>query len=279
MFEPVEDAEYDAHLAGLNRSFANWGTRDRLHWVLRPFGGVPQDIFAMREGGGLVAGSIVSYRFVSLGGHATLVGIMTGSWTDLELRGRGTFSAMIEHSADLARDKGAVALLAFVTADNASRRRLEAAGSTMIPAWYLSVPASTSDEWSDVLDIDEALLSLDAARSGGDLVRFAYPSIDDLRGQLVNRSADVQVVASAAGEVAVVERAGGTLRVLASTDPYSRPWLPGTVDRFSFTTDAENARVARELGARVTDGFLTVLPLTTNWQCPSDWFVESGDRI
>jgi acyl dehydratase len=77
----------------------------------------------------------------------------------------------------------------------------------------------------------------------------------------------------------VVERAAGTLRVLTSTDPYCRPWLPGTVDRFSFTTDPENARVARELGARVTDGFLTVLALTTSWQCPPGWFVESGDRI
>ncbi len=279
MFDPVEDSEYDAHLAGLNRSFANWGTRDRLDWVLRPFGGQPHDMFAMREGSTLVAGSIVSYRFIESGGRRDLVGVMTGSWTDPELRGRGAFSAMIEHSAELARAKGAVALLAFVTADNASRRRLEAAGSTMIPAWYLSAPASTGEEWSDVPEVDDALRSLGAARSGGDLVRFAYPSIDDLRGQLVNRSAEVQVVASPAGEIAVVERAGATLRVLASTDPHCRPWLPGTVDRFSFTTDPEDAQVARELGARVTDGFLTVLALTTSWQCPPGWFVESGDRI
>lgn len=281
MFEPVEDSEYGDYLAGLNRSFARWGTRDRLDWVLRPFGDQAHDMFAMRGGDGLVAGSIVSYRFVGGDAEPELVGIMTGSWTDPALRGRGTFSAVIDHSAVLARRRGAVALLAFVTADNASRRRLEAAGSTMIPTWYISAPAPVGDEWRVVPDVDDALHLVDVARSesGGDHARFIYPSIHDFRWQLLDRSPDVRVVASSAGEIAVVEQSDGTLRVLASSDPTCRPWLPGTLDRFTFTADPDAARIARREGARVTDGFVTVLPLQDNWPCPATWFVESGDRI
>ncbi|MDI1289569.1 MAG: hypothetical protein PSX37_06415 [bacterium] len=281
MFEPVASHEYDAHLAGLNRSFTNWGTSDRLGWVLRPFGGQSHDIFAMREAGGLVAGSIVSYRLIESAGQPELVGVMTGSWTDPQLRGRGVFSAMIEHSADLARDRDAVALLAFVTADNGSRRRLEAAGSTMIPTWYMSAPAPAGDVWHEVLDVDDVLRHVDAARSAsrGHHVRFAYPSIADLHGQLVDRSPDTRVITSTAGEIAVVERVQGTLRVLATSDPSCEPWLPGTKDRFSFTADPDAAQMARLGGARVTDGFLTVLSLSHGWHCPQSWLVESGDRI
>lgn len=282
MFDPVAATDLDAHLAGLNRSFTDWGSRDRLDWVLRPFGGQPHDVFAMREEGDLVAGSIVSYRFIASGAQTDLVGIMTGSWTDPAMRGRGLFSGMIDHSASLARDSGAVALLAFVTSENASRRRLEAAGSEMIPTWYVSTSVTGGESWTDVDDVDDALRELDRARSsrGREHARFAYPGLDDLRWQLVGRSPDVRVVTSASGALAVVERAGDTLRVLASTDSTASPWFPGTADRFAFTSSPAAAQAAAASGrARVTEGFLTVLPLSSSWQVPTAWFVESGDRI
>jgi len=281
VFEPVAATDLDAHLAGLNRSFTNWGARDRLAWVLRPFGGQPHDIFAMRESGDLVAGSIVSYRVIATGTRTEPVAVMTGSWTDPALRGRGLFSAMIDHSAALARESGAVALLAFVTSDNASRRRLEAAGSQLIPSWYVSTPAVDGETWAEVVDVDGALRELDSVRTaaGRETTRFAYPDIDDLRWQLIGRSPDVRVVESATGVLAVVEQAGATLRVLASTDATAGPWLPGIEDRFSYTTSPPDAAVASANGVRVTDGYLTVLALSEAWQVPPTWFVESGDRI
>lgn len=281
MFEPVAETRYDEHLAGLNRSFDNWGARDRLDWVLRPFGGQSHDVFAAVEPGGLVAGSIVSYRYVSSADQAELVGIMTGSWTDPSARGRGMFTSMIEHSSMLARERGAVALLAFVTSDNASRRRLEAAGSVMVPTWYLSVPAALGEPWTEVDDVDAALDIVEAARaSRGEGVRFVYPSLADLRGQLVERSPDVRILTSAAGAVAVVERAGSTVRVLASTDRGVDPHVVGASELFRFSTDPDAAAHARTTnGARVTEGFLTILPLTESWHCPATWDIESGDRI
>ncbi len=282
MFEPVAESRYDEHLAGLNRSFDNWGGRDRLDWVLRPFGGQSHDVFAAVESGGPIAGSIVSYRYIGYGDQTDLVGIMTGSWTDPPARGRGMFTSMIEHSALLAGERGAVALLAFVTSENASRRRLEAAGSVMVPTWYLSVPAATDHPWAEVDDADSALELVDAARSarGGDVARFAYPSLADLRGQLVERSPDVRILATDAGDIAVVERAGSTARVLASTDRGADPHVVGATELFRFSTDPQAALNTRATqGARVTEGFLTVLPLVASWQCPSDWDIESGDRI
>ncbi len=283
MFEPVAPADVHAHLAGLNRSFADWGSHDRLAWVLRPFDGQAPDIFAAERGGELVAGSIVSYRVVAQADATSRVAIMTGSWTDPHMRGRGMFSAMIEHSAALAREQGAVALLAFVTSDNASRRRLEAAGSILIPTWYVSVPAaSLGDAWTDAGDVDAALAVLDAHRSATAAARgrFVYPTAADLQCHLLDRSPYVRVLESTRGAVTVIERAGRTLRVLACSDASQRPSAAGIDDLFSFTSDPRSAQEATAIdGARVTPGFLTVLPLTDAWQTPSEWYIESGDRI
>jgi GNAT superfamily N-acetyltransferase len=283
VFEPVASADLDAHLAGLNRNFTNWGSRDQLDWVLRAFGGQPADAFALREDGRLAAGSIVSYRAIGQAEVTHRVGIMTASWTDPEMRGRGLFSAMIDQSADLARQRGAVALLAFVTADNASRRRLEAAGSSMTPSWYLSVPADSDGRpWPEASDVGVALATLEVQRKemAADRARFVYPTALDAQGHLLDRSSNVRVLASASGAIAVVQRVDRTLRVLAGTESPDLPCGPGVDDLFRFTTDARIADQAATVpGGRIKPGYLTVLPLTEGWRPPTAWFVESGDRM
>ena len=80
-----------------------------------------QGTFAFYPDGRPVAGSAVSYRRIRHGGRELLAGIMTGSWTLPEARGRGAFGQAIEESRRLVASHGGEALLAFVEPDSRGR--------------------------------------------------------------------------------------------------------------------------------------------------------------
>ncbi len=135
----------DDYLAGLNRSFGRWGDRSMYSWDFeRQVGARVADLMVLRDQGRIVAGSAVSYRTVRYRDEVLLVGIMTGSWTLPEARGHGAFSLVIEESRRLVADRGGTVLTAFVTRENASRRRLVAAGCLEVPTWYVASNAETS---------------------------------------------------------------------------------------------------------------------------------------
>ena len=127
----------EKYLSGLNRSFGQWGDRDAYRWDFeREVGARPADLMVLRDHGEILAGSAVSYRTVSLGDDRILIGIMTGLWTLPEARGCGASAEVIVESRRLVASRGGAVLIAFVTHENASRRRLVAAGCLEIPTWY-----------------------------------------------------------------------------------------------------------------------------------------------
>lgn len=121
----------DTYLAYLNSCFPNWGNDTTYDWIFeRKVGPNNSDILLIKdESDRVIAGSSVTYRMLKLAdGSIVNFGIMTGSWTLPEARGKGCFSRMIEESKRICFSKNVPYLTAFVTETNASYRRLKDAG-------------------------------------------------------------------------------------------------------------------------------------------------------
>ena len=271
-------AEY---LTGLNRCFPNWGGPDTYRWAFeRTVGAAPPDLMAIRQNEGLVAGSAISYRQVALARGGRLdVGIMTGSWTLPEARGKGYFSRMIEESVGLASQRRAALLLAFVTEDNPSARRLRAAGSAVFPTFYLfSTPETPRPESSleprvlpDGDNIFGDIVSIREAEQAG-FTRFVYPTTDAWLSQFVERPGNIDVLALDGGAWCVIERSQTSDRVqLIVVDRASGMTLGAclrgllrhaserTRQLFLFATQPSVSEEAQRLGLTLKPGFLTAL--------------------
>ncbi|WP_162126243.1 GNAT family N-acetyltransferase [Flavobacterium phycosphaerae] len=121
----------NTYLAYLNQCFPNWGNTNTYDWIFeRSVGEHESDILLIKdENNQVIAGSAVTYRKLkTANGSEVDFGIMTGSWTLPEARGKGCFSQMIDESKRICFAKGVPFLTAFVTESNASYRRLRDAG-------------------------------------------------------------------------------------------------------------------------------------------------------
>jgi hypothetical protein len=130
----------ETYLKNLNSCFPNWGNVDRFNWVFSGRSHTKKaDIFIFTsDEGEILAGSAVTYRTIRFPDDTmTEIGIMTGSWTLPLARGRGCFSNAIKKSCEIAAQRKVPFLSAFVTASNASFRRLRDAGSYLIETKYL----------------------------------------------------------------------------------------------------------------------------------------------
>jgi hypothetical protein len=290
-FNPPDFA--DDYVRCLNECFGHWGDASRYHWAFRRTAGSHESDLMIVHGetGDLLAGSAVSYRRVEGAGRQFDVGIMTGSWTLPPARGQGCFTRIIEESRVQAGERGCELLLAFVTWDNASRRRLEEAGSRMIPSRYMFTPDDAEKRQSDIerpqsVDLSHEALWQLFGESRGDAFHFAYPSVDDFVGQILDLTDPVEQ--RRVGEaIALVE-------VTATTDRVASLALRGESPSAVYAAleaDA-HARGRRffafamgesEVEALDTkEGFLTVLP-TPRCQLAVDelttWHIDSGDRM
>lgn len=130
----------------INECFNHWGGNKEYSWAFaRQVGKHTSDIMVLEnEEGEVIAGSAVTYRKL-LGPDGTPfdIGIMTGSWTLPNARGRGCFSKIIDLSKELAGRRNVPFLTAFVTESNASFRRLRDAGSTLLPTSFLFSPEAS----------------------------------------------------------------------------------------------------------------------------------------
>jgi hypothetical protein len=269
------------YLSCLNRCFAGWGGPETYRWAFeRPVGGPPADLMVLRLEGQLVAGSAVSYRRVEVTGGAILdTGIMTGSWTLPEARGRGAFTRVIDESLRLATARGAGLLLAFVTEGNPSARRLAAARSARFPTFYL---ASTDEtpvpqafvEPRPVEDVDgvfEWVMTVRAREQAGSC-HFVYPDSRVWASQFLQRPGAIDllslddtawaVVESAAStdriQLLVVDRRGG-VGVAECLAALLRRALERDRQLFFFSTTPGVRDECRGLGLAVKPGFLTAL--------------------
>ncbi len=251
-----------------------------------------------------LAGSAVSWRRLSTANRdGQLVGIMTGSWTLPDARGRGCFARLIELSREACVDAGATLLLAFVTETNASRRQLEKAGAAMIPSLYIRsseeqpLPAETSSKAPELAlanPSDEAVDQL--YRRHRDLrartTRFVYSTPQSWRSQFVERTSPVQLLSHPELGTAVVERHPEFDRMLASIplNPEGSLALEAAVCHgaltagrrfFGFTTRvSDQLALVDRCSLDPISGFLTVLPAAGEIaDVPDGWFIEGGDRV
>jgi hypothetical protein len=271
----------EEYLAGLHRSFEGWGGIETYRWAFeRTVGGPPADRMLLRLDGQLAAGSAVSYRLLRLAsGAMTLAGIMTGSWTLPEARGRGAFTRVIGESVRLASEQRAGLLLAFVTSDNPSARRLAAAGSAVFPTFYLVSTAETgvppaavvAESVEDLEGTAERLMGLRAEEQAGSC-HFQYPDQAVWESQFLRRPGSIEVLSFDDSAWAVVEAVSGTDRVhLLAVDPRGgldaadclAALLRRAIERsrklFLFTTRLDVHEACRSLGLLVKPGFLTAL--------------------
>lgn len=107
------------------------------------------------EDGAPIAGSAVSYRSLACADKVVPVAIMTGSWTASSQRGRGLFSAAIHESINVAAERGVTVLMAFVTRQNPSFGRLQAAGLSGVPSSYLALDEPASNLYTTEPEISD----------------------------------------------------------------------------------------------------------------------------
>ncbi len=284
------------YVAGLDAAFNGWGDDARFRWAFdRACGAGSADLVVLVDESGLwVAGSAVTHRLIGTpAGDRVHAGIMTGSWTLAEARGRGCFTDLIQWSLDVVHRSSVGVLLAFVTDTNASRRRLEASGAATVPTWYMvwPTPSPTGAPSAIAVDIGSAAgLPKAAIAERAGVHHVAYPDAEAWLAQLIDRPDPVDVV-EVPGGWAVIERAPTTDRALAvisdgsgeALDPVAvLGSLTGRAadharQLFAFTTDPAWAEAARATRADVQPGRLTVLGDTTVAEGP--WRVGGGDRM
>jgi GNAT superfamily N-acetyltransferase len=288
------DGEY---LECLNTAFGKWGDRRQFDWYYRRDTTFPPaDLLVFREHGKLAAGSGVTYRRVRLpDDEEMIVGIITGSWTLPEHRGKGLFSRLIERSRQQAERKGAKLLLAFVTADNFSREHMRKVGSLLFPSFYLvsteSTPQPKARSILEARQPDEKIIGEMFEKfivSGKGAGRIAYPSASDFCAQFFERPHETEVLMSGNGDFAVVEKRDEMNLVQLFLPHDEKNFFPDLLAHtlsqnrklFAFTMHEETAGRGRDLGLLIKKGFLTVLPISSTVHLPArlTWKIENGDR-
>lgn len=257
----ARDIDAREYLDGANAAFGQWGDVSTFTWAFRD----GAEILFLDDGQGrTVAGSGITYRTLRDGQRAA---IMTGSWTLAEARGRGAFSRMVEATTEIAAERSAV-LLAFVRAENASARILEAAGAAMHPTFYCRSTGTVAspEEALDRIDPDPSMF-----RSS-----FAYTP-DQWHAQFVARpNARIECVGRRGAWAAVVESTD------ESTDEFDRIHAvsdEGVLPLLAARAHASGRRLfwfaARRpaIDCEWTDGFLAHRPPVV-----SDWNLQNGDR-
>ncbi len=310
-----------AYLQALNQCFPGWGSERQFAWCFeREVGARRADLMVLRLEGELLAGSAVTYRIVRLAnGNPMRVGIMTGSWTLPAARGQGCFSRIIEESVGLSRAARGAVLLAFVTEDNASCRRLLAAGSAAFPTRYLVCEAGLrkSEAPVELRGADQDFLlqawALRESQATGQ-TRISYTA-DQWRSQFLERSGECSLLQAEALGAVAVEEVGHFVRVQATAlrSGAALPQLLGAVSSFAqargkgtflFSLDEAVHRAAEQSGFTSKPGLMTALVADAPALCeavgvqqpwsgldsraladPSSpwhlgpWFLESGDRM
>ena len=283
----------DDYVAALNECFGHWGDASLYDWAFRRTAGShASDLMIVHDDNGeLLAGSAVSYRRVAGPEYSFEAGIMTGSWTLPPARGQGCFTRIVEESRLIAGERGCDVLLAFVTWDNASRRRLEEAGSRMVPSRYVFTPNAEQAWDGEPLPCvrtsateNELWRTLEHSRKGA--FHFAYPGAGDFVGQLLRRPDPVETY-EVGGAVVLLEVTENTDRVAAvalrgeSQSGVLHSLAARAHDRgrrfFAFTMGEPDFAALD-----TKEGFLTILP-TPRCALPveelTQWHIDSGDRM
>lgn len=291
-----------AYLDHLNVCFpASWNAESYRWYLKRPFGSRLPDIVTVYDDDKLVAGMGINYRWLTLP-HGCLVdvAVLTAAWTLPAYQGSWHFMRLIKASKNIARAKGCLALLSFVTDENASAAVLRRAGAYALPTRYIKVFPDTKlqlPRWLPRVRLRRGARFV-AANSANSAVAFHYPDSNDWRTQFLGRPHPTSVLDVAKG-VAVIEHVGetdrlqftsetsedGLTKAVAVTARYSQRSGRGL---FWFTTSESVAASAQRFGMTVGVGHVMVIDLpveTRDEQAILErlrttvWHVQAGDRM
>ena len=290
-----------AYLAALNRCFDAWGGAERYRWCFeRRVGPLSADVIVLERDGDLVAGSAVTYRPLRLpSGARVQAGIMTGSFTLPEERGRGHFTRLVQESRAAALERGAGLLLAFVTETNASCHVLAAARARMLRTHYVFSSAGWTGDARCRIEPAEEESAADGLAARGSLapaptgaVRFLY-SPDEWKSQFVERSLPVERI-RVDEEPALVERSEEFDHVLflwprgPADEVRQLAGLAGRAARHgrrlrTFTASQPLADACAAAGFELHGGRLAILPTDARPGASApdllEWSIHSGDRM
>lgn len=253
---PARSAEPREYIDGANLAFGHWGDEATFTWVFRDDAEL---IFVDDDAGRSIAGAGITFRTLRSGQRAA---IMTGAWTLPEARGQGAFKQMALAVVAAAAERNGF-LVAFVRAENASRRSLVSLGAAMTPSFYCRSIAAPPAVELDAVDPDSAMFPSS----------FLYAPAQWHRQFLERPGAHIECVGRPGSWAAIVERADGFDRVHAVSDDTALPLLAAraaAAGRRLFWYTNRRPAIACEW----TDGFVATLPHTV-----IDWELQNGDRM
>ncbi len=287
------------YLGNLNIAFSNWGDSTNYAWVFnRKVGDFKTDQLIIKREGEAIAGSAITYRKVSLNATENLnVGIMTGSWTLPAARNTGCFSTIIEESKKMCLANGVQLLTAYVTEENPSSRRLEAAGSLMIHSWNLFAPHIITDTKNDIVLLDATLEQVQTdiyeqyTKSLKGTVHFSYTK-KEFVSQFIHRPEET-IVCKVGGEFVILSSGFNAMKVLLAT--YQdlehleglltgiNNWCISKYKKaiFLYTTNRGMAQHLSSLDYETKKGFYTVIDCnaTSNRRLIENITISMGDKM
>lgn len=292
--EPIQ------YLENLNKCFGHWGDEKQYNWVFeRKVGKQKTEQMLLSYEGSIIAGSGVSYRSLLLNGKEHIVGIMTGSWTLPEARGKGAFTQIINSSLEMVETNDLSLLTAFVVESNPSYRRLRDAGSELIPTHYffgskdLSLPPPPPGEIAEVDFSTEALKGLyqEYLAPLSCSLRFHYTEHDWLE-QFINRPTkikwlcwdDMNILVEEKGDIFRVQYLSvnsleKTRSALIKLLEYGKKKNKNIL---VFTTQSVVIETCLELGMEDNPGFFTLLASNNKMDISAlkaNVLIHSGDRM
>lgn len=303
ILEPDDHARY---LRALNACFPGWGGDAMYRWCFMRAAGArrPERMVLTDERGEWLAGSGISYREIRSGGERVLAGVMTGSWTLPEARGKGLFPAFIQRTRERVAHHGGAAVLGFAgDVQRASTRKLADAGSRCLPSVngigsIDAAPANAAEvELRDASDSDAELLYMRWRRRAERAAGFAYPNLAAFIGQFIHRAQPVAIARLDGDGVALIERAEDTDRVLLLDEGASdraglyRALWRSAAERgrklYAYGVGEVEARVFETAGLALKEGYFTILAATDaradaavcDELARLAWDHQSGDRM
>ena len=288
----------------LERCFGTSWTEAMYRWYLqRSFGGEPPERLILLDAERVVAGCGLTSRLLRMpDGAPHRVGIIVAAATLPGERGRGCFARMIQAAVARSALRGCTALLAFVTADNASSRVMRRLGATEIASAYIASHGLLPVPGSGTLRVCRALVTERwPARASARLhspparASFYYPDPGAWASQMVDRPHPVQSLRVGSTCRALIECVGHTDRL---------QWLDGEPRErvaalramaahahrrrrqfFMFSMRRDDLESVRRVGLVARPGYMMAVateprhgPTVRGWAALT-WDVQSGDRM
>jgi ribosomal protein S18 acetylase RimI-like enzyme len=304
----------DRYIGFLNRVFPGQWNRATYDWyIARTFNQRKSEILIRAHGREILCGMALCYRQVSVGGGKPIeVCVISAAATLPTEQGRGHYATLLGAALEHCRVQGSVALMGFVTRENASGRGLVRLGAQSIPSFYITSGrqlvarnARHAGHSTPVRRIGverKARLfraALERRRANDSKTRssqanFHYELSQDWERQFLERPNAVRVMQLAHDSIAVTETVGTTDRLQWLSCPRDKVThhIAGLARAsreqgrkfFMYSLCQSEARAARRIGLKIRAGYLMLLPTghsAGDWaqlSCAT-WQMQSGDRV